>query len=394
MTDKTGAKKIKIIFVIGSLNLGGAEGQLAELAIRLDKNIFDVEICCIAQGGPLMDLVSRHGIQTRIFKFYLVRGKYSPYSYFHLPRELWRIYRYFKQAKPDIVHAFLYTAYIVGIFCARLAKVPVTIASRRSLGYFKENNILKQPLENFINKLTDYVLVNSEAVRQDVLRREKIDPRKIHLIYNGVDLSKFRIQPDLSKLRSQLNLSQDDLIVGVVANLIHYKGHKELIEAARILKPRFPKARFIFVGRDGGMKAELEQLTKNYALTDTIIFTGDRRDVPELMQLFDIVALASYEEGFSNVILEAMASGKPVVATNVGGNPEAVVHGETGLIVPPRSASALAEAIGQLLADSQLRKTMGEKGRQRVQQFFNIDRLLTEMQNFYLNAIKKIKSNG
>ncbi|MCX7766381.1 MAG: glycosyltransferase [Candidatus Sumerlaeia bacterium] len=391
MSEGTGNKKIKIVFVIGSLNLGGAEGQLAELAIRLDKNIFDVEICCIAQGGPLMELVSRHGIKIRVFKFYLVRGKYSPYSYFHLPRELWRIYRYFKETKPDIVHAFLYTAYIVGILCARLAKVPVTIASRRSLGYFKENNILKQPLENFINKLTDYVLVNSEAVRQDVLRREKIDPNKIHLIYNGVDLTKFQTHSDLSELRAQLNLTEDNLVVGVVANLIHYKGHKELIEAARILKPRFPKLKFVFVGRDGGMKAELEQLTKNYTLNDTIIFTGGRRDVPELMQMFDIVALASYEEGFSNVILEAMASGKPVIATNVGGNPEAVVHGETGLIVPPRSASALAAAIEQLLTDSLLRKTMGEKGRQRVKQLFSIDRLLTEMQKFYLDAITRIK---
>lgn len=385
-------KKIKIVYFIGSLRLGGTEGQVAELATRLDKTLFDVEICCIAQGGSLVEFVASRGIKTQIFNFYLVRGKYSPYSYIHLPCEFWRIYRYLKQIRPDIVHSFLYTAYIVGVICGRLAGVPITIASRRSLGYFKEGSILKQPLENFVNKFTDYVLVNSEAVRRDVLRREKIDPKKIHLIYNGVDLAKFQKQVDVPKIRQQLNIPDGSLVIGVVANLIHYKGHKELIESARLIKPKFPRAKFVFVGRDGGIKQALERMIKDYVLEDMIIFTGDRNDVPELIQAFDILALASYEEGFSNVILEAMASSKPVVATDVGGNPEAVVNGETGIIIPPRSSKLLADAIIQLLADPQLRQSMGIKGRQRVQQLFSIDRFINEMQKFYLSATKKHNS--
>ncbi|MCD6385084.1 glycosyltransferase [Candidatus Sumerlaeota bacterium] len=389
MNSEDKNRKIKILYFIGSLQLGGAERQLAELATRLDKTRFDVEICCIAQGGPLVKFVEHHGVPVRIFNFYLVRGKLNPYSYFHLIRELWRIYRYIKKSRPDIVHAFLYTAYIVGIACARVAGVPVTIASRRSLGYFKDNTLFKQPLENIINKFTNYVLVNSEAVKQDVLRREKIDPQKIHLIYNGVDIQRFQHPANAGDIRTKLGIPDDCVTIGVVANLIPYKGHTELIESARIIKNEFPQTRFVCVGRDSGIKPKLESLIHNYHLEEMFIFTGDRTDIPELMQAFDIVALASYEEGFSNVILEAMASGKPVVATNVGGNPEAVVHGKTGLIVPPRSPQALADALLRLLKDPQLRSTLGKNGLERARKLFSIEHLIENMQNFYLSAMKK-----
>lgn len=393
MHSEDRAQKIKIIYFIGSLQLGGAERQLAELATRLDKRKFDVEICCIAQGGPLVKYVEQYGVPVRIFNFYLVRGKLNPYSYLHLVRELWRIYRYIKKSRPDIVHAYLYTAYIVGIACARLAGIPVTIASRRSLGYFKDNSFFKQPLENIINKFTDYVLVNSEAVKQDVLRRERIDPRKIHLIYNGVDIQRFQQPVNVgTEIRRQLGIPEDCVVIGVVANLIPYKGHKDLIEAGRIIKDKFPKARFVFVGRDSGIKQPLEALIQSYHLEEMFIFTGDRTDIPELMQAFDIVALASYEEGFSNVILEAMASGKPVVATNVGGNPEAIVNGETGFLVPPHSPEALARALLPLLREPELRTQLGENGLERVKKLFSIEHLIANMQNFYLAIMEKKKN--
>jgi glycosyltransferase involved in cell wall biosynthesis len=380
-------KKIKIIYVIGSLQLGGAERQLSEIAVRLDKSKFDVEICCIAQGGPFEEYVTKHGVKVRIFNFYIKHGKYNPLSYFHVAREVSRIYRYFKESKPDIVHAWLYTAYIVGVACARMAGVPHTIASRRSLGYFKDSNPLKQPLENFINKYTDHVLVNSKAVEEDVLQREKIDKNKISLIYNGVDIDRFHNQQERESIRNELGISDDSIVVGVVANLIHYKGHKELIESARIVKPEVPHSKFVFVGRDGGMKAELDEMINRYGLDDTILFTGDRTDVPRLLQAFDIVTLASHEEGFSNVLLEAMANGKPIVATDVGGNPESVKDGETGIIVPPRNPEKLARGLLRLLKDEKLRTSMGEKGFERVQEHFSIERLIKDMEHFYVSIL-------
>ena len=382
-------KKIRIMYFIGSLQLGGAERQLAELAVRLDKNLFDIEICCIAQGGPLIDYVKNHGVKVSIFQAYLLKGKYNPLSYIHIIRETWRIFRHIRKQRPDIVHAFLYTAYIIGVLCAQLARIPIIIASRRSLGYFKETNFIKQPLENFVNLFTHHVLVNSKAVQEDVLRRERIDPHKIKLIYNGVDLERFQTKVERNEVLRELGIPPERVIVGVVANLIHYKGHRELIEAARIIKQQVPSIAFIFVGRDGGIKKDLENMLREYQLEDTIFFTNDRTDIPRLMQGFDIAALASHEEGFSNVILEAMATGLPMVATNVGGNPEAVVDGETGYIVPPRNPEALAETLLRLIENPGLRTQMGENGRQRVAEHFSIQRLIKDMQAFYLSLRDK-----
>lgn len=381
--------KTRIMYFIGSLQLGGAERQLAELAVRLDKNLFDIEICCIAQGGPLIDYVQSHGIKVSIFQACLLKGKYNPFSYIHIVREMWRIFRHIRKQRPDIVHAFLYTAYVIGVLCARLAHIPVIIASRRSLGFFKESNFIKQPLENFVNLFTHHVLVNSRAVQEDVLRRERIDPDKIKLIYNGVDLERFQTKVEKNQILCELGIPHDRVIVGVVANLIHYKGHRELVEAARIIKQRVPSIAFIFVGRDGGIKKDLQNIILEYHLVDTIFFTNDRNDIPRLMQGFDIAALASHEEGFSNVILEAMATGLPMVATNVGGNPEAVVDGETGFIVPTRNPEALAQALLKLIENPILRKHMGEKGRQRVALHFSIQRLISDMQEFYLSLMEK-----
>ncbi len=390
MKTRSQNDRIKIIYVIGSLQLGGAERQLVELATRLDRTRFEVEICCIAQGGPLVEYVEEHAIKVRIFNFYLRLGKYNPLSYVHLVREFWRIFRYFAQSRPVIIHAYLYTAYVVGVMCGRLARVPVTIASRRSLGYFKDNNPLKQHIENIINIFTHHVLVNSEAVKRDVLKREKIKPDKISLIYNGVDVERFlQEKGEREAVRRELGIPEHCLSVGVVANLIHYKGHKELVEAARILKHRFGDVRLVFVGRDSGIKGELEELIRSYTIEDIIIFTSDRKDIPRLIQGFDIMCLASHEEGFSNVILESMASGKPVVATDVGGNPEAVVDGETGIIVSPRDPESLAEGLLKLLKDPELRQRMGQNGLKRVREHFSIEQLIANMENFYLSILKK-----
>ncbi len=386
-------KKIKIVFIIGSLQLGGAERQLAELAVRLDKERFEVEICCIAQGGPLLEYVREHGVPVRIFDFFLKKGKYNPVSHIHIIRELWKIFHYIRTSDADIVHAFLYTAYIVGIPCARLSGVPLTLASRRSLGYFKDTSYLKQPLENLVNRLTHVVLVNSKAVKADVLAREKIDPEKIRLIYNGVDIGMFQeMEVDTLNLKQELGIPEDSIIIGVVANLIHYKGHRGIIEAARIIKPQEPRAKFVLVGRDGGIKNELDVMIDMYELGDTIFFTGDRTDVPRLMHLFDIAALTSHEEGFSNVILEAMASGTPLVATAVGGNPEAVVNEETGLLVPPRSPEELADALLRLLKNPEMRNHMGTKGLERVREYFSMERLIENMESLYLELLEKQQS--
>lgn len=383
---------ITIAYVIGSLRIGGSERQIVELVKGLDKARYRLSICCMTEHGPLAAEVEALGVPVQVFDLYLIYGKFNPLSYILLLRNTWRLVRYFRRLKPNIVHAYLYTAYLFGVVCARLAGVPVTIASRRSLGYFKDEKPWKQWMENLVNRWTDVVLVNAQAVKKDVLARERIDPRKIELIYNGVDVASFAAEGDIAQTRRELGLEPQALVIGMVANLIHYKGHKEIIEAARRVKDRFPGVRFVFVGRDGGMLDTLKTQVAQCGVEKEILFLGSRQDIPALLRVFDIQVLASYEEGFSNVILEGMAAGKPIVATDVGGNGEAIVDGETGILVKPRDPAGLAEAIVRLLGDADLRQRMGKAGRARVQQFFSCERLIADMDSLYASIQCKVKN--
>ena len=381
--------KVRILYIIGSLRLGGAEKQVAELALGLDKSRYEVDICCLNEAGPLVEDIRQNGVKVAVFDVSLLYGKFNPLSYIHALRHIFGIRRYIKERKPDIVHGYLFTAYIVGAICGRWAGVPVIIASRRSLGYFKDDKPWRQKLENYVNKKTDYILVNSKAVWEDVLRRERNCEGKIRLIYNGVDLKKYRPDGAVPEMRREWGLGGSDIVVGSVANLIHYKGHLEILEAAAMLKSDFPNLRFVFAGRDGGMEGAILEKISALGLEDKIILTGSRVDVENIMPAFDILLLASHEEGFSNVLLEGMACARPIVATNVGGNAESVVDGETGLVIPPRDPTAIAAALRKLLTDGALREQFGRAGRSRVEQYFSRERLIQNMDEFYREIIQR-----
>lgn len=377
-------RKIKILFFIGSLRLGGAEKQVVELALGLDKSRFDVEICCINKGGDMVEDVRRAGVPVHLADISLPYGKCNPLSWLHLLKNLMRVNGYIRRLKPDIIHGYLFTAYVIGALCGRWAGAPKIIASRRSLGYFKDEKPWRQRIENYANKKTDLILVNSQAVWDDVLAREKNSEGKIRLIYNGVDLEKYRVGGGNPAVRAEWNISPDDIVVGVVANLIHYKGHLEILDAAAQLSPEFPNLKFVFVGRDGGMQKPIEEKIAALGLGQKVILAGSRGDVERIMPAFDVLLLASHEEGFSNVLLEGMACAKPIVATRVGGNAESVVDGETGYIIPPRDPAAMAEALRKLLNDAALRARMGAAGRQRMEKLFSREALIRNMESLYL----------
>jgi glycosyltransferase involved in cell wall biosynthesis len=376
-------QKIKIVYFIGSLRLGGAEKQVVELALGLDRSIYDIEIVCINQGGPMVDMVRASGVPVHIIEVSLPYGKYNPRSYIHVMKSLHRIYRHIKESGPDIIHGYLFTAYIVGILCGIWAGVPILVSSRRSLGFFKQDKAWRQIIENYVNWKTEAILVNSKSVWDDVIKREKHCEGKIHLIYNGVDLEKFKPRRGDPEIRKQWRLNREDLIVGVVANLIHYKGHMEILDVAALLKQDFPNLKFVFVGRDGGMQSQIEKNRDVLSLDKQVILAGSREDVERIIPIFDILLLASHEEGFSNVLLEGMACGKAIVATNVGGNPESVRDGETGFIVPARNPVKMAEALKKLLYDCALREKFGNAGRRRVEEHFSREKLIENMDAFY-----------
>jgi len=383
-----GQTRIKVVYLIGTLDIGGTEGQLVELVTRLDRRRFDPVVCCLTSSGPHHRVLGAAGVPVEIVGFKGLRVFRHPVR---VASELAGLGRFLKREQPAIVHAFLFWAYVIGAFAAKAAGVPVMIASRRSLGCFKEGALLQLLLERLANRMTDVILANSEAVKADVCRQEGLARERVRVIHNGVDVTRYAVQAD-PELWADLGLAPDARTVGVVARLIDYKGHRVFLRACLHLAERYPGAVFLIIG-DGPDASVLAGLSRDLGLRERVRFLGMRSDIPQLLPLLEVVVLPSLEEGFPNAVLEAMAAGRPVVATHVGGVPEAVVHGETGLLVPPGDPVALADAVGRLLHDPAQAKQMGLAGRERVSNRFNIDRMVRATEQVYQEILKE-KAGG
>jgi glycosyltransferase involved in cell wall biosynthesis len=378
------AAPIKLLYIIGTLDVGGAEGQLVQLATRLDRRRFEPVVCCLTSSGPHHGALAAAGVPVEVVGFKGLRVLRHP---LRVTAELSSLVRLIRRERPVIVHAFLFWAYVIGAFAARAAGSPVVIASRRSLGCFKEGAFHYLFVERLANRMTDVILANSEAVKADVIRQERVEPGKVRVIYNGVDATRYAAVAD-PRLRVALDIPADARTIGVIARLIDYKGHRFFLQACREVKRRHAEALFLLMG-DGPDAPALAGLGRQLGLQDSVRFLGTRRDIPQLLSLLDVVALPSLEEGFPNAVLEAMAAGKPVVATRVGGVPEAVIHGETGLLVPAADAGALADAITALLDNPVRAERMGRAGRERAATTFGLDRMVLETQRMYEEILQE-----
>lgn len=370
--------KIRLFYLIGTLDVGGSEGQLVQLVTRLDPGRFEPVVCCLSSGGAYAEALAAAGIPVEVIGFRGFRIFRHPHR---VAAQMFRLVRAMRRAQPDVVHGFLFWAYILGAFAAWVARVPVVLSSRRSLGHFKANKPHYLALERLANRMTDLVIANSEAVRQDAIRDERLPAEKVMVIHNGLDLDRHSAPPD-EGLRRSLGLERRGPVVGVVANFIHYKGHQFFLDAWAAAAKKFPESVALLVG-DGPLRQEFEVRVQAMGLGPSVRFLGTHQDVPALVALMDLVVHPSLEEGFSNAILEAMAAGKPVVATAVGGNPEAVIPGKTGLLVPPGDSQALADAMVWLLAHPGEAVRFGEAGRLRVAERFEVSAMVRQYEAVY-----------
>lgn len=379
---------IKICYIIGTLDIGGAERHLTHVVRLLDRRRFAVQVCALTKGGPLRAEIEAAGVPVTVLGLEPLKSRYSLRSYLEALASFFRLVRFFRRERFDIVHGYLFWAYVVGTLAARLARVPVVIQSRRFIGSYKADKPHYLWLERQTNRLVDLFVPNSEAVKLDVMREEGIPEEKMRVIYNGVDPSRFDGALDPAAERRRVGLPADGLILVCVANLHHYKGHRFLVEALADLVRDFPDLRLLIVG-EGVTRDQLTAQIRSLGLEDNVFLMGQRTDIPELLALADVFALPSVGEGFANVILEAMAARKAIVVSDAPGSAEAIQDGESGFVVPTEDSQALSVALRRLLADPALRACFGEAARRRVEEVFSLEAMIDQMTDMYSGLMSK-----
>jgi len=359
-------QKIKLLLIIDTLGRGGAEGQVYELVKHLEKSRYEPVVCALTNKEDYIEKIRKQGVRVVSIAA----------SFSSVPWNVHKLVSLIRLEQFHIVQNMMFTAGIFGTIMAKLLHVPVIINSVRSLGFTRRRH--RRIIKRLIYKISDSVVVNSNKT-QTLLASHRI-----------VDIERFRpnsASSDLLSKRNELSLpAKASPVIGIVANLSPVKNHRCLLRAAPIILREFPNAVFLIVG-DGPLKEDLERLAANLNIKQHVFFLGLREDTPELLRVMDLSVLCSFREGFSNAILESMASGTPVIASDVGGNSEALIDGVTGLLFDPYDHAELAKKVIHVLQNAELLRRMAIASRKRAEDRFAIGKMLQAYDNLYESLV-------
>jgi glycosyltransferase involved in cell wall biosynthesis len=373
--------RLKICYVLGSLQYGGAEGQVLELIKGLDRERFEPFL--ILERGD--DCQRSDGLGTRVGILHSDSRSINstPKRVYYGARSFLRFYSYLSEFNPDVIHAFLPVPCILSSIARLLGKTQCVVASRRSLvDCYRPHQRLGSLADILATRAADLVLGNSEAVVREVIALDHVSPSRARLIYNGVDTDRFSPLRSTS-LRDELGWDREHVVVGIVANFIPYKRHCDFVSAAALINAAAPNTRFLLVGADLGEMRSVQQSIQDAGLADYVKILGNVTTSELAFAAMDLYVCSSDTEGFSNVVLEAMATGLPVIATDVGGNREALGAANCGLLVPPRSPDLLAQAVLELVQAPAQRRRFSENARTRAVSVFSIDAMVRAHEHIY-----------
>ncbi len=378
-----------VLQLIGSFHQGGSERQAVQLTrLLLESGRYNVFVATLDRNGILLEDVNSFGLnevpEFRLNSFYDL----------HTARQTRRFAQYLKKHEIDVVHTHDFYTNVFGMAAAAVARVPVRIASRRESSVRRATQRL---VERCAYRAAHSVVANCENVRQQLIA-EGVPARKVRTLYNGLDPARVQV-PQLTerkKILANLNLPDSARFVTIMANMrAHvrrpqpacYKDHPTFLKAAQRVHQAVPEAAFIIAG-EGELKEATQELARSLRIENRTFFIGRYQDVGSLLSISDVCVLSSRAEGFSNAIIEYMAVGRPVVATEVGGAGEAVVHGETGYLVPAGDHEQMADHITSLLLDPEKARSMGERGKQLVNEKFTCTKQLQNTESLYNELLK------
>jgi glycosyltransferase involved in cell wall biosynthesis len=372
-------RNFHIFHMVNSFEVGGSEHQMVEVASRQKANGYEVTVGCLSSKGILNQVLTRAGIS--IIEFDPKGSLFRPRGVLQLLRLTWFLLR----NRFDVVQTHDLYSTLMGVPAAWLARVPMILSCRRDLSHWWWYTPRRRRFLRFIQNRSKYVIATSQAVCDFLVEKDGFNPDMIRVIRNGVDLNRFaNIRADRPGLFPQFDARIR--LIAVVANMnVETKGHADLIRAAAEVFREFSEVKFLLVG-DGPERGRLEAMTADLGLSNTVLFLGRRNDVPDILACCVLFILPSWAEGLPNSVLEAMAAGLPVVATRVGGIPEIIDDGSTGLLVEPRDPQSLANAILRVLGNEELAKQFARCARERARAQFGFDRLLSELARLYSEA--------
>ncbi|HUZ30998.1 MAG TPA: glycosyltransferase [Xanthobacteraceae bacterium] len=366
----------RVAVVTSRLDLGGTEGHLARVVPELRRRGIDITLYLMERGGSLERELLDQGVR-------LEGPRRKNPGLLHWARATAGLALWLRRERPTIVHFFLTRPYIYGSLAAEFAGHRRRIMSRRSLNNYRARYPFVGSVERFLHRRTIGLIGNSRAVL-DQLGTEVGDSNKLALIHNGVKIPEPIVAFERQRPRHSLGIPDDALVIVVVANLLPYKGHEDLIEALALLRDKLLRPWVLLaIGRDDGIGDQLRQQAKALDLESKIIWLGEQGAVDQLLRGSDIFVLPSREEGFSNALLEAMAVGLPVIATAVGGNLDAIIDNESGILTPPGNPRELAAAILRLANDANLRRNFAAEARLRARENFSFEACVRQYEKLY-----------
>jgi glycosyltransferase involved in cell wall biosynthesis len=381
-----------VLHIITRLDRGGSARNTFLTVLGHDRNRFQVGLVygrsvagSEAEDAPLeADLEELRRAGVALFEVPSLVREIRPLRDARATLVLWRVFRC---ERPDIVHTHTSKAGAVGRVAAWLAGVPVIIHTPHGhifYGYYGPaiSGVIRL-FERLLALITDRIVTLTDRGAQEHVRYKIAGPEKFVTIPSGITLSKFRsVLVDPTVKRKELGLPEEGPVIGTVGRLVPIKGHEWLLRAAPRVLAEFPHATFVFLG-EGPLLGQLQQLAARLGISGHVMFLGSRQDVPECLAAFDLFAFPSLNEGMGRALIEAMAVGLPAVAARVGGIPDVVADGETGLLVPARDEAALADALLKLLRDPARLQAYGQSARRSMDERFDVSAMVRAIDRLY-----------
>lgn len=367
---------MKILHIVFGLPIGGAEALLETICRKLDKQKYDIYVCSITDEGLLGPKIRETGV-----KLITLNSSLRVYSV----ATIVKLFLLIRKINPVIVQTHMFQANTLGRIASFLANVPVIIATEH--GFYRYKRTRQIFIDWLLSHITDKIIVISETVKNYISSRSKIPVNKFQVIYNFIDIETFIPKKSKDELRQEFGVSDLDFIIGSVGRIVKEKGYDILLQAMNLLRERGYSFKCIIVG-DGKYLSTLKSNAVVANLSKDVIFTGFRSDIADILQIFDIFALPTLDEGFGISIIEAQIMGLPVIASSVDAIPEIIQNGYNGLLVPPNDPYSLANEMEYLYKNAGRRSEIGIKARESVVERFsasvgvnNLDDLYTQLKH-------------